>query len=335
MNRALLRGIVVLVACGAGLGCGEFALRSYDLRCRIGELFGCGKLLVLVDRAAIYETDVEGEWQADLDAAGAHPEELDEVTKATQKTAVTERLVNAELFAAAASGDSPPAEAVARQFGLFEATAGDRTVFAKLLRSSGLSAASLLHQIAANIRARAWIEREIAPSLRINDAEVRQQYDSNPAVFTLPVRLRASHIFVAAPDGSPPEVIDAKRKLIDAVSARLKNGEPFAQLAAQLSEDEATKRRGGDLNFFSASRMIPEFWEAAARLPIGEVSTPIRTHLGFHIVQVTDTRPAEPSPFEQVRAEIGSAIANERRPAAVAGLIANLRSTARITRLSN
>jgi parvulin-like peptidyl-prolyl isomerase len=107
------------------------------------------------------------------------------------------------------------------------------------------------------------------------------------------MRFRASHIFLAAPPGTPAEAVDAKRREIERIFTRLAHGEQFADLARVGSEDEATKTRGGDLNYFSESRMPPDFFAAIKGMRVGETSSVIRTRLGFHIVQLTDAKPGE------------------------------------------
>src|SRR5687768_15101334 len=97
------------------------------------------------------------------------------------------------------------------------------------------------------------------------------------------------------------------------LTKRLAKSEPLAQLAAEESEDEATKNRGGDLGFYSEARMAPEFIAEIRKLPAGKVSKPFCSHLGFHIAQVTEIKAARVVTFEEARPEISLAIANERR----------------------
>jgi parvulin-like peptidyl-prolyl isomerase len=82
---------------------------------------------------------------------------------------------------------------------------------------------------------------------------------------------------------------------------------------AEASEDEATKWRGGDLGFFASSRMPPEFFAAVTNLPVGGLSKPVRSHIGFHIVQLTAIEPARVIPFEEARGEIIGSLQNEQR----------------------
>ena len=155
---------------------------------------------------------------------------------------------------------------------------------------------------------------------------------SHPSdAFALPRRLRASHLFLAAPAETPSEDVESKRLLIESLSQRIEQGENFSDLVAEASEDEATKGRGGDLGFFASSRMLPEFFAAATNLPVGGLSKPIRSPLGFHIIQLTAIEPARLISFEEARAEIMNALQNEQRRLLADGLTARLTKEAEIS----
>jgi len=80
----------------------------------------------------------------------------------------------------------------------------------------------------------------------------------------------------------------------------------------------------GDLGYFSAFRMPPDFFGAATKLRVGQIGPPIRTRLGFHIVQLTDSKPAQQLPFDQTRAEISATLESEKRQGAIKNLIVDL-----------
>jgi len=115
----------------------------------------------------------------------------------------------------------------------------------------------------------------------------------------------------------PPEEVAEKEAAIGELATRLQQGEPFSQLAAESSEDEATKNRGGDLGYFSEIRVPTEFMAEVQKLQPGQTSKPFRSHLGFHIVQLTEIKSARVLSFEEARAEISLALANERRASSV------------------
>jgi parvulin-like peptidyl-prolyl isomerase len=205
---------------------------------------------------------------------------------------------------------------------LLRAQFGEEKIFGRVLRSSDFSLPSLSERVADQLRSLQWIEKQIAPETNIKEEECRKFYETHRALFTQPLRFRASHIFLAAHAETPEEVVESKSKAIQTLAARLSRGEALAQLAAEVSEDEATKLRGGDLGYFSSARTDPEFFAEVAKLAAGQTSKPFRTHLGFHIVQITEVKAARPAAFEEVRAEIALALANERR-ALLAGQLAD------------
>ena len=100
-------------------------------------------------------------------------------------------------------------------------------------------------------------------------------------------------------------------------------------MTAENSEDEATKLRGGDLGYFSAARMPPDFVEAALKLHPGEISKPIRTRLGFHILKSIDVQPARQKTFDEARSDIAIELANQKRTSAVQKLIVRLGESGR------
>ena len=168
------------------------------------------------------------------------------------------------------------------------------------------------------------IEQEIGNQLTVNDDSVRGYYEQHSADFAQPMRFRASHIFLAAPPETSPEVLEAKQKLIDSLAARLRGGEEFEALVWEESEDEASKARGGDLGYLSQQRVPQDFFAKVSQLKIGETSKPFRSVLGFHIVRVTEIKPARQIPLEEAKSEIALRLTNQRRREAVETFAARL-----------
>ena len=198
----------------------------------------------------------------------------------------------------------------------------DERTWHEVLHRAAINLAQLRRDAARNLRERNWIEGQVAPRIRTDEKECRRYFETHRADFQEPSRLRASQLFLAAPEGSPTEVLETKRALINDIAKRLANGEDFPALVAQFSEDEATKKRGGDLGYFAAGRMVPAVFEAAQRLHPGETSAPVRSRLGFHIIRLTETRPARALTFEDARPEIIGRIENQKRAIACADLSA-------------
>jgi len=217
-------------------------------------------------------------------------------------------------------------EEIERELGLLRAEFGDDNSFQQALGASHLSLGQIRMQIEGCLRARYWIEKQIAPQLETTPEEARKFYQEHMAKFLQPQRYRVSHLFLAAPAGSPPEIIAAKQSAIQGFGVRLLAGESLAPLIAEASEDEATKKRAGDLGYFEGARMPPEFVSEVEKLQVGAISGPIRSHLGFHIVQLTDAKSPTNLTFEQAQPEITTEITNRKRAAAVAQLTFRLKT---------
>jgi len=300
----------VLLVCLAGLGASEWVYRSVVGRDLIGRIFGRGHLVALAHGNGVYEIDLRREKMADDSPA--------EIKNATHRLAI-------EAALRSLSGkEHVAAHKVAKECDLVRWQFENEKAFFARMRATGFSKQSLTTAAADNLKARQWIEEWLASRITVTEEECRGFYHTHRDAFALPRRLRASHIFLAAPAETPSEDVESKRLLIESLSQRIEQGEDFSDLVTEASEDEATKWRGGDLGFFASSRMLPEFFAAATNLPVGGLSKPIRSPLGFHIIQVTTIEPVRLISFEEARAEILNALQNEQRSRLAGGLTARL-----------
>ncbi len=157
------------------------------------------------------------------------------------------------------------------------------------------------------------IERDSAlQGIQVGDEEIQEYYDTNKeTLYTNPEQWRASHIlFKTLPEMTPSE-LEATRARADAILARARSGEDFAELARQHSEDSSAAS-GGDLGWFGRGRMVPEFEAAATALSIGEVSNPVQTQFGFHIIRLDGSRPSGVRPLDEVRPQITEALRSRK-----------------------
>lgn len=320
-----LRGLVLLsvAACVAGIAAGELVVRSAFLRNEIGRAFGRGQLVARVDGVGIYEADVA---RAVVEARERGSADASDKADSKQKI----RAIVLELAANAgairlAQGQSIPPEAAGRQLELLKFQLQPSN-WATALRANGLSEKSLRAEVFQSLCARSWLERKLTTSVALE--ECRAYYGKHPGDYMLPQRFRAGHIFLAAPPDTPEEVVATKQAAIQAVSDRLAGGEKFDDLAAECSEDEATKKRGGDLNFFSGLRMPADFMAAIGRMRVGQISGVVRTRLGFHIIELKELKPARQMTFDEARTEINLLLANQKRSVALENLRGELSQAA-------
>ncbi len=284
-----------------GLGASELLCRSAAIRDLAGRLAGRGHLITITNQKGIYETDLGDD---------------DEATAA-------DLIVLENLRHASADEKIDPAR-IDREIKLFEAQFGDDKLFRKALRSGGLTVSFLHEKVTNQLCGLDWLEKQIRLASTANENECRQFYDAHRDLFAQPLRYRASHLFLAAHAETPPEDVEEKEKAISAFSTRLSQGEAFSQLAAEASEDEASKPRGGDLNYFSERGIPPEFMAEIKKFHVGEISKPFRSHLGFHIAQLTERQDAHLLSFDEARPEISLALANHHRETRVNELAQNL-----------
>lgn len=316
----------ILMAVIAGIGFGDLACRSIRWRDTIGRVCGRGRLLALVETRGIYDADVARA----AARVRSRRDELDSKEDVPLRESILSRLIGATAVQCIATQEKIAASDVERELRLLQTQFRDRKTWMTALRVHGLSERSLRRMLKDDLRARKWIDRQIAPQLEVTNDERRQFYEQHAKRFVLPVRFRVSHLFLAAPPETAPEIVDLKKEKIALLAKRIKNGKNFSELVAVESEDEASKARGGDLGYFSAYRMPPDFFAAAAKLRPGEISAPIKTVLGFHILQATEIRPARQMTFEEVSEETRQALEQGKRQATLGRVDVDLRAGVRV-----
>ncbi|MGH8701949.1 MAG: peptidylprolyl isomerase, partial [Burkholderiales bacterium] len=138
-------------------------------------------------------------------------------------------------------------------------------------------------------------------------AEVRKYYESNRSQFEVKESRQAAHIFVSADAGSGAEARQKARARAEAIYRQLQTAPArFAEMAKKDSEDPGSAANGGDLGTIGRGSMkdVPEFEAALYMLKPGEISAPVETRLGYHIIRLTAVRPAQLQGLDEVRGQI-------------------------------
>ncbi len=162
----------------------------------------------------------------------------------------------------------------------------------------------------------------------LTDEAMHKVYDEAVKQIGEEKEVHARHILFRAAAGDDKASKEAEDK-IKAVIARLKKGEDFAKVAGEVTEDPSGKANGGDLGYFSKDQMVPEFSEAAFKLENGQISDPVKTQFGWHVIKVEDKR-VKPAPkFEEVKPQIENFVVRK----AQAELVTKLRADAKIERM--
>jgi len=149
-------------------------------------------------------------------------------------------------------------------------------------------------------------------------ARIEKAYQEGAARYDQPKKVRARHILLTvAADAAAADDAAAKRKA-EALAERLKKGEDFATLAAEASQDENTKAKGGELGFVTEGLVEKPFADAALALAAGAVSAPVRTSSGWHLIKADEVVEAKKTPLEAVKLELARGLLVQDRAAALA-----------------
>ncbi len=142
----------------------------------------------------------------------------------------------------------------------------------------------------------AVLQNEIQPT----EADLQKLYQANIDSFRTPERVKVRHILLKS-DASNDAQVKAK---IDAIEKQLKSGGDFAEIAKKESQDPGSAAKGGDLDWIVRGQTVKEFEAAAFSLPLHQISEPIKTTYGYHILEVTDKEQPRVKPFDEAKPEL-------------------------------
>lgn len=250
------------------------------------------------------------------------------------KREALDRLIERELLSqeAVRRGLSVSPEALAAARTRLEAAYKTPEAFQRRLREAGFSEPDFTDYVRRDLLARQALA-ELTTSTEPAADEVQRAYRENRERFVLPERVRARHILLRFAAGTTAqekeEAREAARRRLLGLAGQLRQGANFAQLAERHSED-VTRKTGGDLGIFPRGKMVPAFERIAFSLSPGEVSEPVETEYGWHLIWVDERFPAEKMPEEQALAMVRQRLASERQAAAVGQVLQKLRQAARV-----
>lgn len=160
-----------------------------------------------------------------------------------------------------------------------------------------------------------------------NGKKAKDYYESHKKEYSNEEQVRARHILIKTVEGDKDSENRAFAKAQE-ISKKLKApGADFAALAKQDSDDPGSKDKGGDLGFFSKGHMVESFEKAAFNAKVGDISEPIKSQFGYHIIQVEAKKPAATRTFEQVQDDVAEILlAKQQSQAALASLESALKT---------
>ncbi|CAB3731530.1 peptidylprolyl isomerase [Achromobacter kerstersii] len=152
-----------------------------------------------------------------------------------------------------------------------------------------------------------------APDAYPSDADLQAAYERAKPQLTVPAQYRVSQIFLPAALSDADAVAAARKQAQDLAKRAQAPKADFAALAQSQSRDETTRAQGGDIGYVPLAQLTPEMRPVVAQMKAGEVSAPVQSAAGFHILKLTASQPASVTPFEQVKDELRVALRNQRQ----------------------
>lgn len=169
-----------------------------------------------------------------------------------------------------------------------------------------------LERVRRQLLAQKYLQKSVQPKL--SDSNVKSFFDKNKTKYSQD-EVHAFHVLLKT---------EAEAK---EVYTKAKAGEDFEVLAKKYSKDPSAAQNMGDLGFFTRSRMVPQFADAAFGMKAGEISQPVQTPFGFHVIKVVEKKEGKPVKFDEVKEQVREDLKNE----STNELIASLKKANKVT----
>jgi peptidyl-prolyl cis-trans isomerase C len=254
------------------------------------------------------------------------PDRRDEIYRKTIDQLVTYTVLSQETRARNVTVTDAEIEANVQQM---QKQFPNEAEFKKALTARGMSIERLRADARIDMSINKMMEAEVASQPPPTDGQIREFYDKNPDKFKQDEAVRASHILIKVDEKAAEATKKKARAEIDAVLKQCQGGSDFAELAKAHSQDGSAPQ-GGDLNFFSKGQMVPPFEQAAFALQPGQLSGVVTTQFGYHIIKVTERRPASTVPFEQVSPRIKEFLVQQQKEERAEAFIESVKKKAKI-----
>ncbi len=153
---------------------------------------------------------------------------------------------------------------------------------------------------------------DLVPGVAVSDEELQQYYITHKADFTVEEQRNASHILVQLKADATSTADAAAKQKASELRKLVLDGKPFAEVAKAQSDDIGSRAEGGATGLFGRGVMAPEFEQAVFSMTIGDLSEPVKTSFGYHIIKLTEIKPGGTTPLAEVRATVEQKVRQEK-----------------------
>jgi peptidyl-prolyl cis-trans isomerase C len=225
---------------------------------------------------------------------------------------ILDQLIDAELLyqAAETEGFLAGEEDVDAAFEELSGRFATAEEFQAEMQARGFTPDTLRSSIRRQMSIQNFIQKTIVPEAVVPEETVREAYDQNPQNFVTPEEVKASHILINSAQGDAQEKKDdALKKAQEITALARKDGADFAALAREYSEGPSAPS-GGDLGFFTRGRMVKPFEDKAFSMKVNEISDPVLTQFGYHVIKVTGRKESSTLSFDEVKENLEQDLTN-------------------------
>ena len=203
--------------------------------------------------------------------------------------------------------------------------------FKTALSKANLTEGTVKSQLKREMATQQLIEKEFGQKITVSDKETKAYYHNHLDSFKQPEQVHASHILIKVdPQADESQKAEARKKL-EKVREELKKGEDFATLAKEFSQGPSSAK-GGDLGYFSRGQMVKPFEDAAFALKPGEVSDIVETKFGYHLIKVTEKKPATTIAYADIKDRLQQYLKQEKVRKELSQYIEKLKEKAKVER---
>jgi peptidyl-prolyl cis-trans isomerase C len=288
-----------------------------------------GNIVAKVNGENVTQEQLDELFNSALKASGTKRSDLNKEQKLAGYNQLIQDLIMDKLVALASENEIVTDADVDAELAKMKNQFPDENAFQEQLRQSGMPLEKLKENTRTGLKQSRWMNSQVALT-DVTEEQAKAFYDSNISEFKQPATVRASHILITIKAGAGASVVKQKKDAATKAWSRANAGEDFNALAKELSEEPGAAESGGDLGFFPKDRMVTEFAEAAFSLDVGEISKPVKTQFGWHVIKVTDKKEAGSVPFSEAKEQVITYLQGVNRKEAVQGVLDKLKNSANI-----
>ncbi len=223
-------------------------------------------------------------------------------------------------------------EEIDEAFEEFKARFGGAEALSQQLAQMGVTEEEVRENMHQDVQLEKYLSERY--DLEVEESEIEELFEMRGEQLGSQDEVHARHILIEVGQDADDDAVESARARAQEIYEEADGGADFEDLAREHSEGP-TAERGGDLGFFPQHQMVPEFSEVAFSMQAGEISEPVRSQFGYHVIQVVDTREGEEADYDSVRDDLELQLRHQKRQEVFQEFLEHLKEDVEIERLED